>query len=68
MHGQLLTESIRFKVTLVVNVVRAGKEPGSRVLRFRFMERIKWMQRHEMESKVVENYTNVTRFSGFMKS
>ena len=68
MHGQVLTESIRFKVTLEVNVARADKELGSRVLRFRFMERIKWMQRHEMESKVVENYMNVTRFSGFMKS
>jgi hypothetical protein len=53
MHGQLLTESIWFKVTLEVNVARTGEEHGSRVLRFRLMERIKWMQRHEMESKVV---------------
>jgi hypothetical protein len=56
MHGQVLTESIRFKATLEVNVARADEELGSRVLRFRLMERIKWMQRHEMESKVVENY------------
>ena len=68
MHGQLLTESIRFKVTLEVNVAGAGEEHGSKDLRFQLMEWIKWMQRHEMESKVVENYTNVTRFSGFMKS
>jgi hypothetical protein len=34
MHGQLLTESIRFKVTLEVNVAGAGEELGSRVLRF----------------------------------
>jgi hypothetical protein len=34
MHGQLLTEPIRFKVTLEVNVAGAGEELGSRVLRF----------------------------------
>jgi hypothetical protein len=62
MHGQLLTESIRFKVTLEVKVARTGEEHGSRVLRFRLMERIKWMQRHEMESKVVENYAKSQDF------
>jgi hypothetical protein len=62
MHGQLLTESIRFKVTLEVNVARTGEEHGSRVLRFRLMEWIKWMQRHEMESKVVENYAKSQDF------
>jgi hypothetical protein len=55
MQGQLLTESIRFKVTLEVNVARTGEEHGSRDLRFQLMEWIKWMQRHEMESKVVED-------------
>jgi hypothetical protein len=34
MHGQLLTESIRFKVTLEVNMARAEEELGLRVLRF----------------------------------
>ena len=62
MHGQQLTESIRFKVTLEVNVARTGEEHGSRVLRFRLMEWIKWMQRHEMESKVVENYAKSQDF------
>jgi hypothetical protein len=62
MHGQLLTESIRFKVTLEVNVARAGEELGSRDLRFQLMEWIKWMQRHEMESKVVENYAKSQNF------
>jgi hypothetical protein len=55
MHGQVLTESIRFKVTLEVNVARADEELGSRVLRFRLMEPIKWMQSHEMESKLVKS-------------
>jgi hypothetical protein len=62
MHGQVLTESIRFKATLEVNVVRADEELGSRVLRFRLMERIKWMRRHEMESEVVENYAKSQDF------
>jgi hypothetical protein len=31
MHGQVLTESIRVKVTLEVNVARADKELGSEV-------------------------------------
>jgi hypothetical protein len=68
MHGQLLTESIRFKVTLEVNVTRADKELGSEVLRFRLMERIKWMQRQEMESKVVKNYakSQIFRFNEVM--
>jgi hypothetical protein len=37
-HEQLLTESIRFKVTLEVNVTRVKKKLASRVLRFRLME------------------------------
>ena len=37
MHGQVLTELIRLKATLEVNVVRADEELGSKVLRFRHM-------------------------------
>jgi hypothetical protein len=55
MHGQLLTESIQFKVTLEVNVARADEELGSRVIRFRLMERIKWMQSHEMKSQLIKS-------------
>jgi hypothetical protein len=55
MHGQVLTESIRFKVTLEVSMARASEELGSRVLRFRLMERINWMPSHEMESKLIKS-------------
>jgi hypothetical protein len=37
MRGQVLTESIRFKAILEVNVARVGEELGSRVLRFQLM-------------------------------
>jgi hypothetical protein len=62
MHGQLLTESIRFKVTLEVNVARTGEEHWSRDLRFQLMEWIKWMQRHKMESKMVEDCAKSQNF------
>jgi hypothetical protein len=56
MHGQSLTKSIRFKITLEVNATRAKEELGSKVLRFRLVEWMKWMRRHEIESKVVKSY------------
>jgi hypothetical protein len=51
MHGQVLTESIRFKATLEVNVARLDEELGSKNFKVPAYEWIKWIRVPEMEGK-----------------
>jgi hypothetical protein len=51
MHGQVLTESIRFKATLEVNAARVDEELGSKSFKVPAYEWIKWIHVHEMEGK-----------------
>ena len=66
MHGQVLTESIRFKATLEVNAARVDEELGSKSFKVPAYEWIKRMRRHEMKGSGTE-LCKVTRFSDSMK-